>query len=182
MRKRLIIIHGYKDNPTFGWMSWLNTEATKLGYKVLAPQMPTAKIPDIQEWVTKVATTIQYLDDQTVLLAHSLGTFIILRYLSEYNGPDTEKAGKLILVSGFLKPSRAGADKFFKPKPDLANVRKRVETIVSIYSDNDKLVSPVESIELAKKLKSQKICLKGQGHFLNKNTSEIPELINLLTS
>ncbi len=184
MRKRLIIIHGYRDRPDHGWMLWLKEQANKLGYDVVAPQMPVGKIPNLSKWVGVASRSINHIDKQTILLGHSLGTYTLLRYLSKYRdtAPHKEKAKALILVSGFVTPGRGSADLFFKPQPNIDKVKSRVEKVYSIISDDDKSVLPEKSLELSRSLGGQEIILHKKGHFLNKNTPTIPELIKIIKS
>lgn len=180
--KRIVLIHGWADRPTHGWMAWLAKQTECIGYTFVAPQMPSSTIPDLQQWINVASSSIGSLSDQPILIGHSLGTNILLRYLAQYSGLVEQQAKALILVSGFVQPGRKDAEKFFPPILDLENVSKRCKKIYSIYSDDDKLVLPSKSIELAEKLGGELICLHSFGHFLNKRTPQIPELLSVIKS
>lgn len=180
MNKRIVLIHGWNDQPNQGWMAWLHNQAQTLGYEFTAPQMPVQKLPVISKWVGAAQEAIGSLKDNPILIGHSLGTYVLLNYLANYTGPVDESAQALILVAGFLKPGSKRADHFFGPIKNIANVRERAEHIYNIYSDNDKLVLPSRSKQLANTIGGDKLCLPGYGHFLNKNTNEIPELLNII--
>lgn len=182
MNKRVVLIHGWQDQPNRGWMAWLGEECVDLGYEFVAPLMPTPKIPVIADWVRVANAAIKTLDDSTILIGHSLGTNILLRYLAEYRGKPEDKAKALILVSGFLQPGRKEAEALFNPLPNVEQAKQRVESVYSIYSDNDKTVLPSKSIELANLLGGSQLCLPGYGHFLTKYTQQIPELVQIINN
>lgn len=150
MSKRIVLIHGWNDQPDSGWMAWLRAQTQALGYEYVAPQMPVQKLPVISRWVSAAQEAIGTLKDNPILIGHSLGTYILLNYLAEYDGPTNESAHALILVAGFLKPGSKRADHFFRPIKNIANVSRRSQRIYNIYSDNDKLVLPSRSMQLAK--------------------------------
>ncbi len=151
-----------------------------MGYCFIAPQMPAPTIPDIESWVETATEAIGTLGDNPILIGHSLGTNILLRYLAKYKGPEPEQAKALILVSGFLQPGRRDAEKFFPPILNIEKVAMRAQKIFNIYSDDDKLVKPIKSIELADQIGGEKIRLSGYGHFLNKQTPQLPELLSII--
>lgn len=182
MKKRLFIIHGYRDKPDHGWMKWLKTEAEKLGYEVIAPQMPIGKIPNLKNWVKTAAKAIGRLDSSTVLIGHSLGTYTLLKYLAVYKGGPSEEAKALILVAGFIAPGRGSADIFFKPAPNISKVKNRIKNVYHIISNDDTSVLPAKSLELAEQLGGEKFVFNDYGHFLNKNTPKIPILLKILKS
>ncbi|MDQ5943780.1 MAG: serine hydrolase [Patescibacteria group bacterium] len=178
MIRKIVIIHGWKDNPNGGWLGWFASQLRHEGYEVVNPQMPRDTIPDIDNWVDIVNNVVGELDHYTILIGHSLGTFVLLRYLERYEG--IEKALALVLVAGFLNPKIDKANDYFLPTPDVEKVKKHVESIYHIYSDDDKMVSTDRSIELADKLGGEQICLEGKGHFTAKEISELPELLDII--
>lgn len=180
MNQRIVLIHGWQDQPNRGWMAWLNKECVNLGYEFVAPLMPSPKVPVIADWVRVASKAITSINNQTILVGHSLGTNILLRFLAEYQGKPEDKARALILVSGFLQPGRKEAEALFNPLPNVEQAKSRVENIYSIYSDNDKTVLTSKSIELANLLGGSQLCLPGYGHFLTKYIDKIPELMQII--
>lgn len=178
MIRKIVIIHGWKDDPSKGWLGWLAGQLRSEGYQVINPQMPRDTIPDIDSWVDIVSNSVGELDDYTILVGHSLGTFVLLRYLERYVG--SEKALGLVLVAGFLNPKIDKANKYFLPEPDTDKIKVHIENIYNVYSDDDKMVSTDRSIELANKLGGEQICLEGKGHFTAKDISKFPELLDII--
>ena len=178
MIRRVVIIHGWKDNPNKGWLGWLADNLRSEGYQVINPQMPRDTIPDIDSWVDIVSAAVGEIDRYTILVGHSLGTFVLLRYLERYT--TDEKALALILIAGFINPKVDRAQDYFLPIPDVKNIKKHVESICHIYSDNDKMVAIERSKELADQLGGEQICLKGKGHFTSKDITQFPELVDII--
>lgn len=178
MIRRVVIIHGWKDNPKKGWLGWLAEKMRSEGYQVINPQMPRDTIPDIDSWVDIVSTVVGEIDRYTILVGHSLGTFVLLRYLERYTS--YEKALALILIAGFINPKVDRAQDYFLPIPDVKNIKNHVESICHIYSDDDKMVAIERSKELADQLGGEQICLKGKGHFTSKDITQFPELVDII--
>lgn len=177
---RIVLIHGWSDHPDYGWMGWLSRQAEDMGFCFIAPQMPAPTVPNIESWLATAIKAIGTLEDNPILIGHSLGTNILIRYLAKYRGAESEQAKALILVSGFLEPGRKDAEKFFPPILNIEKVAMRAQKIFNIYSVDDKLVKPIKSIELAEQIGGEKIRLSGYGHFLNKQTPQIPELLLII--
>lgn len=180
MIRRVVIIHGWKDNPNKGWLGWLAEKMRNEGFEVINPQMPRDTIPDIDSWVDIVSTAVGELDRYTILIGHSLGTFVLLRYLERYT--TDERALALVLIAGFINPKIDRAQDYFLPIPDVENIQKHVENIYHIYSDDDKMVAIDRSKELADRLGGKRICLNGKGHFTSKDISQFPELVDIINS
>lgn len=178
MIRKIVIIHGWKDNPNEGWLGWLADQLRSEGYEVINPQMPRDTIPDIEEWVKIVSDSVGELDRYTILIGHSLGTFVLLRYLERYEGLD--KALALVLIAGFLNPKIDNANKYFLPTPDIEKIKNHLDDIYHVYSLDDKMVSKDRSIELADKLGGKKIQLEGKGHFTAKDMPTFPELLEII--
>jgi len=177
--KRVIIIHGWADVPNRGWQGWLGRELSKQGVEVIAPAMPRPKLPVLADWHATIADVVGELDEETVLIGHSLGTFSLLRFLENYQGKG--KAGQLILVAGFLENGGRSLKPYFAPVPDLTRVSERVENIYHIFSDKDHLVTPDKSQKLAHLLKGKTYQLPGYGHFMTNKIVEFPLVLDIIT-
>ncbi len=175
---RVIIIHGWADKPHHGWLGWLGKELSKSGVEVVAPVMPNPKLPNLKDWEQTAAQAVGKLDAHTALVGHSLGTFTLLRVLEHYNGP--EQAAKLILVAGFLTNGGRSLSKYFAPKPDITRVKNHVHSVYHIFSDNDLMVRPVRSKELAKQLGGEVFEIKDQGHFITRKGTDFPLILDII--
>ncbi len=162
-KKRVIIVHGWADDPRQGWIAWLCEKLRKEGIDVVAPVMPNPEKPHIEAWLDKLSVEIGEFDENTVLVGHSLGVYVLLRYLDSL--PTSKKFGKLILVAGFAGHERATQGKRALPEVNFDHIRGLVERIYCVYSDDDRVVPPEWSEQLGIALGAQNIIDKGKNHF-----------------
>lgn len=162
-RLRVIIVHGWADDPSKGWIAWLTRELCNRGIEAIAPRMPEPKQPNIGAWIAEVTRVVGAIDEHTVLIGHSLGSYVLLRYLDGY--PDLGKIGKLILVAGFAGHERANRGKTPLPEVDYGRIKSRVARIYNVYSDNDEVIPRERSEALGDDLGAENIVDPGKGHF-----------------
>ncbi len=193
--RRVVIVHGWRGRPDKGWLKSLGTELEKRGIEVINPQLPDRYDPKPAVWVAELARLVGPLDTNTIFVGHSMGCPTILRYLSEYQvkprGLLTHVARRLlrrreevqipaaIFVAGFYELATPALDNFFGPEPDFMKLKSMIKKTFCVYSDNDKIVDPARSKELASKLDSAEILLPGRGHFGNVLLAEVPEVLKL---
>lgn len=186
MQKRAIIVHGWAGNPQEGWFPWLKTELSHRGFVVDVPKMPDAETPKIERWVAHLKETVGVPTIETILIGHSIGCQTIIRYLATL-GPQ-EQIGPIYLVAPFLElleigddEERAIAEPWLTTPIDYQKVREKSQTIVALFSDNDRFV-PLGNVELfAQRLAAKTQVFHEKGHFSGENgIFEIPELLTLI--
>lgn len=127
MKKQVVVIHGgdtfenyeayvdflknfeidlerYKTSKN-DWKPWLRQ---KLGeeYEVILPTMPNKTNAQFGEWKLWFEKIIPLLNDQVVLVGHSLGASFLVKYLSENIFP--KKIQGVFLVSGVFDTDSEG--------------------------------------------------------------------------
>ena len=130
--KNVIILHGTGDSPKLYWIPYLAKNLKNKGYRVWAPQLPNAKKPNIEDWLSFILKYGKFNKD-TVLVGHSAGAQLILSILENI----TVKIDKAVLVSGYAKPlpRKTGFKK--RDKFNWSKIRKHVKNLFYINSDND---------------------------------------------
>lgn len=179
--RRALIIHGWKDDPSAGWLGWLGSELEGAGYSVRAPRLQVAEKPVLQTWLAALESAKVWLErgEQTLIIAHSLGCFLALRMLEMYDF--VQPVSGLYLVSGFYDAPRPEASRWFSPEPNWPVIRSHASERVCIYSDNDTIVTPDRTRRLAHQLQARLLCIAGQGHFLgSQGMNRFPELLESL--
>lgn len=181
MKSSVIIVHGWADTPTTGWINWLSDQLSRAGYDVVAPQMPNPAMPKIKQWVAEINKASQgRLNRRTILIGHSLGCFALLRFLESQ--PSSLRIKKLILVAGFSVPADQKVVKYFLPEPDYAQIRRQVKHIYTLYSGDDKVVPKKASLQLNKTLGGTAVRDAGKGHFIGQyDTRRLPSVLRLVT-
>jgi hypothetical protein len=157
MKKQIVVIHGgdtydnheayinslknceisierYKVNKD-DWKPWLRE---RLGddYEVILPIMPNKTNASFEEWKIWFEKIIPLLNDEIILIGHSLGASFVAKYLSENKFP--KKLRGVFLVSGvFYKGSdgRSLASFTLPEKLDL-----QTEHIYLYHSKDDPVV------------------------------------------
>ncbi|MDR2225163.1 MAG: alpha/beta hydrolase [Providencia sp.] len=164
--QKFVIIHGYTASPEKNWFPWLKSQLEALGAQVDVPEMPDALSPDPEKWQQRLQQLPFDIDEDSVLIGHSLGCVTALRFLQ-----NKQQAVKgYILVSGF--------DEVQQTLPELRShtlgpldhtvLVGIADKRISIISTNDEIVSPSSSKALAETLNTQVILEENAGHFLDR--------------
>ncbi|NHN85867.1 serine hydrolase family protein [Acetobacter musti] len=179
--RHYVIVHGYTANPEANWFPWLREQLERAGARVSVPAMPSPHAPVTESWDATLRDLLPRLSDDVVLIGHSLGCITILRYLM--SRPPAETAGGYVLVSGFDRrlSTLPELEAFTDIALDYDALRRRAAFRVSVFSDNDAIVDPSVSRDLAKALRTEVMEIPGGGHFLDREGyGSFPELSGLL--
>ena len=84
--KEILFIHsagpqGHHEGSDY-LVSYL-IDALGPGYRVWLPDMPDPENPHYADWKTRLRKELSILDDELILVGHSLGAWVLLIYLSE---------------------------------------------------------------------------------------------------
>ena len=196
MKKQIILIHGGDSFKTYdeyinslkNWEvsiekfhlrhDWKTTLQQMLGdnYDVFSPQMPNKSNAKYKEWKIWFERMFPFINNDIILIGHSLGGMFLVKYLSENKFP--KKIKSLHLVA---PPHNKTADigDFRIPESLLKVVRQAVN--IFLYQSKDDLVVPFSELaEFEKQLPNAKVQIfKNRGHF---NQDEFPELITNIKS
>ena len=193
VKKQVIFIHGGETFETYndyleylrscefdpykerGEM-WKDNLGEKLGndFEVITPQMPGQKNAKYLEWKIWFEKVIPYIEDNVVIIGHSLGGIFVAKYLSENDLPKKILATYLIAPPYDDKDSEYSLADFVLPDI-LERFEKQSGKIFIYQSQDDTLVTFVNAEKYAKVLpKAEKVVFKDRGHFLQE---EFPELI-----
>ncbi len=167
--KTVYIIHGYMAGPSDHWFEWLKEQVEGNGGKAHIIAMPNSSNPDAKVWTQTLEAGVGTLDDDTFIVAHSLGGISTLRFLSHHSD---ETIGGLILVSSFENklPTIPDLDGFIDPKGfDAERIKSMAVNRVVFASDNDPYVDPALTQSLANSLDAPLYQIHGGGHFLSED-------------
>ena len=171
--KRLYIVHGWSGSPQEPLLVWLKEQAVLKGFEVVVPDMPLSDTPNINNWVNHLKDVLGYIDEHTYVIAHSIGSQAVLRYLQD---PDGVELGGAIFIAPWL--TLTGLDSaedrditrpWIENPIDFNKIKKLVrspEQFVTIFSDNDAYVPLTENRDaFTSKLNSKIIVEHEKGHF-----------------
>jgi hypothetical protein len=170
MKKRLFIVHGWGGSPSEPLIAWLGNEGNKIGFETNVLEMPHTDTPTISDWINYIKLKVQYLDENTYFIGHSIGCQAILRYLELQ---DNVKIGTAIFIAPWLILTAIEAEEdniiakpWVETPIDFEKIKKVISKCVMIFSDNDPYVPFKESQELFKKNLGPKIIVEhNKGHF-----------------
>lgn len=162
----IFIIHGTFGSPEENWFFWIKGELENAGQEVFVPAFPTPENQSLDSWIKVFEKQEGELDENSVLIGHSLGCAFILNLLER-----TEVKIKLaVLVSGFVgalgnpkfdELNKSFADRVF----DWNKIRENCKKFLVIHSDNDPHVPIEKAKELARNLGAEIEIVKEAGHF-----------------
>jgi len=179
--QRVSIVHGYGASPDDHWFPWLRDLLTAHGVDVTVVPLPEPLAPSAADWQEAVGAALRHVDERTWIVAHSLGTITVLRYLAALPQPWT--LGGVVLVSGFTGQldGHPALDAFLADDVDLTAVTPNILRRHVIHSDDDSIVPPAASADLAVRLQAQVHVVDGAGHFLaSEGSTTLPLVAELL--
>lgn len=185
---KAFIIHGTGGHPDENWIPWLRTELNNIGCEVIVPKFPTPIGQSLDNWLEVFEEYKNDLDNETIIIGHSVGVAFILNILerhelnhelkntaqenkkSRQNKQMNKQLKAAFLVSGFTgtlnNPTfdlvvSSFSDRNFNWK----KIRNNCAKFHVFHSDNDPFVNIRKAHELAERLETTPIIIKGGGHF-----------------
>lgn len=179
---KVFLVHGAFGSPEGNWFPWLKKELENKNYEVIVPKFPTPVNQNLNNWIKIFEPYFNKLDENSILVGHSLGCAFILNILERIE----IRVKKVVLVApfaGFLNnPKFDEVNKTFLDKNfNWDKIKGNCSEFVILYSDNDPYVPEKKVLELSKNLGIEPVLIKG-GRHLNKKAgfSEFPELLELI--
>jgi len=166
-KTNVIIVHGAYGHPEENWFGWLKRELNKMDVECLVPQLPTPHGQTMNAWMEVFFQSVgQKINQQTILIGHSLGAVFILRWLEQCRC----HVAKTILVGAFLgKVNQPKFDfineSFFQTSFNWENIKAKCKEFICYHGMNDVYVSRQQFDFIANNLRAKKIIVAGAGHF-----------------
>ncbi len=176
MAHRIIVAHGYNAAPDRHWFPWLADQFDPGVVRV--PALPNSSAPQLEPWINALAAAIGEVDDETILIGHSLGSVTTLRVLERM--PRPWRLRGLIIVAGFVTPlpNLPQLSDFTSPTIEFGPLIESTRVRHVFSSDNDTTVAPEFTADLARQLDAPLAVLPGAGHFVDRlGCRSIPELL-----
>jgi len=160
-----LIIHGIEGHPEENWFPWLKEELDKLNIDTIIPKFPNADNPKLNEWLDFFKNYEDSINEDSILIGHSLGVSFILNFLEKNN----KKIKAAFFTAGFAgkieneynEKMKSFIDKDF----DFEKIKNSCKKFFIYSSDNDPYVPLEKGKELANNLDSELVIVNNAGHF-----------------
>lgn len=160
--KNAVIVHGWGADSQSNWFPWLKKELEKEKFKVTVPNFPNTQTPVLTEWLEYFADKVE-INGDTLLIGHSLGVPLILRFLEQLE--ETKKIKSAFLVAGFERSLGIAETDNFVDKPfNWEKIKQACRKFCVIHSDNDLYIPLYIAEDLAEELESELIVEHNGGH------------------
>lgn len=166
---RFIFIHGYKSSPEKNFWPWLRHELQAQGHEVVAPELPNPEAPSVEEWIKAMLDATRVLTDQDIIVGHSLGGALALRFLEAAEARTTPHACLLISTPWNIKDERFAG--FFLTEFDFEVLMWRASKFCVLHAADDAIIPVAHAKRYADIFHAELITPENGGHF---NAEEYP--------
>lgn len=174
MSKRLLFVHGggqgaYEEDRK---LAANLRDALGATYDLRYPKMPNEESPVYEAWKDQIAKELVALDDEVILVGHSLGASILLKYLSE------EKVEKPVAGLFLIAPPYWGTEDWevdeYALQPDFTSKLPEELPVFFYHSRDDEWVPFAHLALYAEKLPQATIHeFDDRGHQFDDDLSEV---------
>ena len=190
-KTKVLILHGFGNDNTDNWYSWLRDKLNKKGYEAIAPSMPNTKEPILKEWLEGLEPLVADFTENDIMIGHSLGAFTLMHLIQKLD----LKLNKLFLVAPVSEFMLAGetpkgikenfsdkdlefSKKYIGNKVNYQKIDNNVKKIYGYFSDNDPYITLDQKNSLEKVLKIDFKIFENRKHFSKSTPSpKLPEII-----
>ena len=144
---------------------------------IIYPKMPDEDNPDYDSWKSAIAEELTGISGGVLLVAHSVGAFIVLKYLLE-NEPNQHITGLFFIATPFVGAGGWELDMAL----DAAAYKRPLPAPVFFYHGTADEIVPFEHLALYEAAIPQAVFRKidGRGHQLDNNLAEVAGDINII--
>ncbi|ALC81255.1 MULTISPECIES: alpha/beta hydrolase [Bacillus] len=177
MKKQVIFIHSAGEQGALQGSSrlaeYLHDELDEW-YRLLLPKMPFPENPKYELWREKLDQELSALDGEVILIGHSLGGSVLIKYLSE-EAFDLSIIGLFLIAAPYWSKDDTDwhSSEFMLPE-NFASKLPQISKIFLYHSSNDEIV-PVSHLNHFKEKLSDATArvLPGNEHFFYEGLPEI---------
>ena len=183
---KIYIVHCWDGSKEDGWYPWLDKELSNDKNIVYRFDMPDTENPKINEWVNFLDEQVDFLDDKTYFIGHSIGCQTIMRYLQT---KDVCNIGGILFVAPWLdlldyaiedEESYNTAKPWLTEPIDFDKIKKFTNNIHCIFSSDDYFVSLDQKNKFEELLNANTIIVSGKGHISqDDNVCELKEILDV---
>ena len=158
---------------------WKASLPRELGdtFEVLLPKMPNGTNAKYAEWRIWFERCLDFIQDDVILIGHSLGGIFLAKYLAEASVPCRIRA-TLLVAAPFDDTDTVESLNDFRLPVSLEKMAAQGGAIYLVHSKDDPVVPYEQTAKYQRALPlAQLMPFDNRGHF---NQTEFPELVALL--
>ncbi|PIX62498.1 hypothetical protein CO057_01695 [Candidatus Uhrbacteria bacterium CG_4_9_14_0_2_um_filter_41_50] len=175
---KIILIHGFEASPESNFFPWLKDELRKKGHDVIVPALPNPAEPDAEEWTKFLVEEVGAIDDETIILGHSIGAAAALRFLEAAEAYSTPKACILVAPPWMIKSEQFRG--FFLSELDFDVLMWKASKFVVVHSKDDDKIPADHAKKYADVLQATLVDRDGEGHYMGEKYPILLEIIQKL--
>ncbi|MCC3377416.1 alpha/beta fold hydrolase [Cohnella sp. REN36] len=149
------------------------------GYRIHFPRMPDESRPNGEAWIAQIRIDLSAYPGATILIGHSFGASMLLKYVSE-GKPDHSVAGLFLLAPPYWGPEGWDVEAFAL-RSDAASAISDIQPVTFYHCRDDDIV-PFSHLGQYVKTFPQAIVreFEGRGHLFGEDMSEVAQDIRNL--
>jgi len=181
------IIHGFNGDTTSTFGPSLKSFLESKNYNVIMPNFPIRSEASFEKWSKILDEYKNKFDENTIVIAHSIGNPFFIRYLNNNN----LKSKLYVSVAGFCDlfkvPDREDLNNAFinfaVSQNNITYLKENIPHRFSLYSNNDHVI-PFNILEsFINKIDSTPVFIEGVGHMGNRNKiTRLPQIEKIIES
>jgi predicted alpha/beta hydrolase family esterase len=142
------------------------------GYDVRSPKMPNEGSPEVEAWKDRISEELAAMDGEVVLVGHSVGAFVLLKYLSEEE-PEKPVAGLFLVAAPYVGTGGWEMDEYALREDFASKLPEGLQ--VFLYHGRDDEEVPFEHLALyeANLPRAAVRASDGRGHQFGDDLSEV---------
>lgn len=172
---RIVLLHGYNANPGMNFHPWLKTELEKLGHEVVQPTLLLSDEPNPIECIKQLEEEVGVVNPETIVLGHSLGGVVALRWLEAAEALGTPRS--VILVGAPWRVRSPKIRSFFMTEFDFDTVMWKSQEFTVVHDKQDSAVPFDHAEKYTKVLGAELIATEGNGHYMDEKYPILLETI-----
>jgi leucyl-tRNA synthetase len=152
-KPKALIIHGFESSGEGNWFPNIKQKLEEQGFEVFNPTMPESNHPDLQSWLKALHPYLNKLNENSIVIGHSLGSKAAVHLLGETD----KKIAKLFLVASAIGNPRRdwkevekqmpesnveALQKFWQEPINWKSVNESVKKSFVILSKDDPVIDP----------------------------------------
>lgn len=164
MKRNVFVFHGTGGSPEGNWFPWLKEKLEKEHCQVFVLKFPNPEKPSLKDWFAEFEKYKEYVNQDTILVGHSLGGLFILRVLEKLKTPIY--ATFIVAAPVGVKPIRYYESdyRFSQFTFNWKKIKQNARHFKVYHSDNDPYVSLGNGEELAKQVGVTLTFIPNAGH------------------